>query len=259
MWRPPGWTYNDVPQLPPAESSEVLESPALFRDAGLTRRQAVVLVFYFQDVLLGAPEPEMPYARSLAVASLLAGEDLPPPGTRGLTVFEVINKETKPYALDDAAGEMQWPGMCEAVLAIDPAAWRSAPTLAAAGEVTAEVTFRVTVEGTANEKRPTTLEVVGGELEREKGFEPSTSPWQKPGRGPEWPVLAGGSDVTKRLGVSRVRSTRASVRADSRSRRFGEPPHTACSRTHGRVRPPSTRKRISRRPKPTAPPTAASS
>ena len=70
---------------------------------------------------------------------------------------------------------MQWPGMCEAVLAIDPAAWGGAT----AGpdddevtvEVTVEVTARVTVEGTTNEKPPTTLEVVGGKLEREKGFE----------------------------------------------------------------------------------------
>lgn len=40
--------------------------------------------------------------------------------------------------------------------------------------VTAGVTSRVTVEGTGNEKPPTTLELSGVELEREKGFEPST-------------------------------------------------------------------------------------
>jgi len=89
--------------------------------------------------------------------------------------------------------EMQWPGMCEAVLAIDASAWdgRTTAPLAlrqaqgerevrgalggpASDEVTAEVTVRVTVDGPTNEKPPTTLEVVGGEMEREKGFEPST-------------------------------------------------------------------------------------
>ena len=69
--------------------------------------------------------------------------------------------------------EMQWPGMCDAVLAIDPAAWVVANTGASSDEVTAEVTVGVTVEGSANEKPPTTLSVVGGELEREKGFEPA--------------------------------------------------------------------------------------
>jgi hypothetical protein len=70
--------------------------------------------------------------------------------------------------------EMQWPGMCEAVLAIDPAAWRGAAPQAAADAVTAGVTARVTVEGSGNQKPPTTLELSGVELEREKGFEPST-------------------------------------------------------------------------------------
>ncbi len=89
--------------------------------------------------------------------------------------------------------EMQWPGMCEAVVAIDASAWdgRTTAPLAlrqaqgerevrgalggpASDEVTAEVTVRVTVDGPTNEKPPTTLEVVGGEMEREKGFEPST-------------------------------------------------------------------------------------
>lgn len=63
--------------------------------------------------------------------------------------------------------EMQWPGMCAAVLAIDPAAWAGAPTPV----TSAEVTTRVTGKGTANEKPPTSVENVGGEMEREKGFE----------------------------------------------------------------------------------------
>jgi hypothetical protein len=61
--------------------------------------------------------------------------------------------------------------MCEAILAIDAAARNGALGGAAGDEVTVEVTAKVTVEGSANEKPPTTLEVVGGELEREKGFE----------------------------------------------------------------------------------------
>ncbi len=92
--------------------------------------------------------------------------------------------------------EMQWPGMCEAVVAIDAAAWdgRAAAPLAlrqaqgerevrvlgsatatlgdpAGDEVTVEVTERVTVEGTAKEKPPTSLRKSGVTLEREKGFE----------------------------------------------------------------------------------------
>ncbi len=67
--------------------------------------------------------------------------------------------------------EMQWPGMCEAVHAIDAAAWDGALSGAAGDEVTVEVTARVTVEGTTNEKPPTTLELVGGKLEREEVFE----------------------------------------------------------------------------------------
>ncbi len=66
--------------------------------------------------------------------------------------------------------EMQWPKMCEAVLAIDPAAWAGTPAAVTQDEVTVEVTG----EGTTNDKPPTTLTIVGGELEREKGFEPST-------------------------------------------------------------------------------------
>ena len=65
--------------------------------------------------------------------------------------------------------EMQWPGMCAAVLAIDPAAWDRQPEPATPSEVTA----RVTGEGRTNDKLPTTLTIVGGKLEREKRFEPS--------------------------------------------------------------------------------------
>jgi hypothetical protein len=63
--------------------------------------------------------------------------------------------------------EMQWPGMCEAVLAIDPAAWDRQPEPA----TPSEVTVRVTDQGTTNDKPPTTLTIVGGYLERGKGFE----------------------------------------------------------------------------------------
>ena len=66
--------------------------------------------------------------------------------------------------------EMQWPKMCEAVLAIDPAAWENTPAAVTRNEVTVGVTGK----GTTNDKPPTTLTIVGGELEREKGFEPST-------------------------------------------------------------------------------------
>jgi hypothetical protein len=65
--------------------------------------------------------------------------------------------------------EMQWPKMCEAVLAIDPAAWAETP----AAVTQDEVTVGVTDKGTNKEKPPTTLMIVGGKLEREKGFEPS--------------------------------------------------------------------------------------
>ncbi len=63
--------------------------------------------------------------------------------------------------------------MCEAVLAIAVAAWDGALGGAADDEVTAEVTVRVTVYGPTNEKPPTTLGEVGGQMEREKGFEPA--------------------------------------------------------------------------------------
>ena len=66
--------------------------------------------------------------------------------------------------------EMQWPKMCEAVLAIDPTAWAGTPAAVTQDEVTVEVTG----EGTTNDKPPTTLTIVGGYMEREKGFEPST-------------------------------------------------------------------------------------
>jgi hypothetical protein len=65
---------------------------------------------------------------------------------------------------------MQWPKMCEAVLAITPAAWSGTP----AAVTQDEVTVGVTGKGTTNDKPPTTLTIVGGELEREKGFEGST-------------------------------------------------------------------------------------
>jgi len=60
-----------------------------------------------------------------------------------------------------------------AVLAIDAGARDGVLGGAAGEEVTVEVTARITVEGSRNEEPPTTLEVVGGELEREKGFEPA--------------------------------------------------------------------------------------
>ena len=70
--------------------------------------------------------------------------------------------------------DMLWSGLCEAVLAIDPAAWNGHPTalpVREQGEVTTEVTIGVTVEGTTNEKPPRSLRNVGGNMEREKGFE----------------------------------------------------------------------------------------
>lgn len=63
--------------------------------------------------------------------------------------------------------------MCAAVSAIDAGAWDGHPT--SPGErVTPEVTLQVTLEPLRNEKPPTFLENVGGKMEREKGFEPST-------------------------------------------------------------------------------------
>ena len=67
--------------------------------------------------------------------------------------------------------EMQWPKMCEAVRAIGPEAWGVTPA-SPQERVTAEVTVRVTGAARQNEKPPTSLRNVGGELEREKGFEP---------------------------------------------------------------------------------------
>jgi hypothetical protein len=66
--------------------------------------------------------------------------------------------------------EMQWSGMCAAVLAIDPAAWAGTP----AAVTQDEVTVRVTGQGTTNDEPPTTLTIVGGYMEREKGFKGST-------------------------------------------------------------------------------------
>jgi hypothetical protein len=60
------------------------------------------------------------------VASLLAGEDLPVPGSRGLTVFEVINKETK--------------AMREVVRALRPQMTRELETL---GTVTERIARRL--------------------------------------------------------------------------------------------------------------------
>jgi len=50
--------------------------------------------------------------------------------------------------------EMQWPGMCEAVVAIDAAAWDGALGGAAGDEVTVEVTARVTVRRERQRKPP---------------------------------------------------------------------------------------------------------
>jgi hypothetical protein len=88
--------------------------------------------------------------------------------------MEEVARTPKPKRASDyyTRLEMQWLGMCEAVLAIDPAAWDGIPAEAPACEVTTEVTTRVTGKGPNNEKPPTTLEIVGGTLEREKGFEP---------------------------------------------------------------------------------------
>lgn len=58
----------------------------------LTRRHAVILVLYHEDAHLSY-EPTLPTARELAVANILAGEELPPGGKRGLSVSEVIIKE----------------------------------------------------------------------------------------------------------------------------------------------------------------------
>ena len=65
--------------------------------------------------------------------------------------------------------EMQWAAMCQAVLAIDPAAWE-APAIVSPDLLT----IRLTEQGTTNANPPTTLGIVGGTMEREKGFEPST-------------------------------------------------------------------------------------
>jgi len=67
--------------------------------------------------------------------------------------------------------EMQWPRMCEAVLAIAPAAWDGTAAQVSDPEVTIEVTNRVTIEGETKENPPISLGIVGGTLEREKGFE----------------------------------------------------------------------------------------
>jgi integrase len=62
--------------------------------------------------------------------------------------------------------EMQWAAMCQAVLAIDPAAW-GAPAIVSPDLLT----IRLTEQGTTNANPPTTLGIVGGKMEREKGFE----------------------------------------------------------------------------------------
>jgi len=67
--------------------------------------------------------------------------------------------------------EMQWPGMCAAVQAIPAAAWSSALATPPAGAVTVGVTVTVTEKGTENEKPPTTGQLSGVTVEREKGFE----------------------------------------------------------------------------------------
>jgi hypothetical protein len=66
--------------------------------------------------------------------------------------------------------DMLWEGLCAAVAAIDPSAWGAAPS-SPKERVTAEVTVRVTAAARQNEKPSTTQEVVGGQMEREKGFE----------------------------------------------------------------------------------------
>jgi hypothetical protein len=53
-------------------------------------------------------------------------------------------------------------GTCEAVLAIDARAWDGALAGSARDEVT--------VEGTTNEKPPTSLANFGGKMEREEGI-----------------------------------------------------------------------------------------
>jgi hypothetical protein len=69
--------------------------------------------------------------------------------------------------------DMLWGGLCAAVSAIDAGAWNGRAT--SPGErVTLQVTPRVTLEAPRNEKPPTSVENVGGKMEREKGFEPST-------------------------------------------------------------------------------------
>ncbi len=100
--------------------------------------------------------------------------------------------------------ELKWPRLCDAVLAIPVSAWEGTPGAvqwppalsapptppgstpsappslpeaasdASAGEVTVEVTSRVTVPGAPKDKTPTSLVDAGAEMEREKGFEPST-------------------------------------------------------------------------------------
>ena len=60
--------------------------------------------------------------------------------------------------------EMQWPGMCEAVLAIDPAAWEGTPAIVTSDEVT----IWVTNKGTIKEKPPITLGIIGGTMERKR-------------------------------------------------------------------------------------------
>lgn len=80
--------------------------------------------------------------------------------------------------------------LCEAVAAIDPGAWNGPPTSPAA-RVTDRVTFRVTGQGTRQEKTPTTLSIVGVTEEREKGFDLSarspvfSRPYENPENAPE--------------------------------------------------------------------------
>jgi integrase len=66
--------------------------------------------------------------------------------------------------------DMLWSGQCAAVSAIDAGAWSGRLT-SPREWVTPEVTPRVTPEAPQKQKPPTFLENVGGELEREKGFE----------------------------------------------------------------------------------------
>jgi hypothetical protein len=79
------WRAHVRAQTPAPRSRDPLAT------VGLTRRQAVIA-----SLAQVSPDPEKrPDSRHCALASLVAGADIPTPGTAGVTVADVITRETR--------------------------------------------------------------------------------------------------------------------------------------------------------------------